>query len=75
MPSRTVFALGGVLVGALVASQWKDIVRYVKIERMSFGDGNPGAVPAIGRHCYPDRSAGSAPHAEADFGLAQAVAS
>jgi len=56
MPSRTAFALGGALVGALVASQWKDIVRYLKIERMSFGDGHPGAVPVTGRHCYPGRS-------------------
>jgi hypothetical protein len=63
---KTTFALGA-LVGVLVASQWKDITRYVNIERMSFGDGNPGGVPATGRHLYPSSSAGSAPDGTGDF--------
>jgi len=63
---KTTFALGA-LVGALVASQWKDITRYVNIERMSFGDGNPGGVPVTGRHLYPSSSAASAPDGTGDF--------
>jgi len=64
---RTVFLSGAALVGALVATQWKDIARYAKIERMSFGDGNPGGVPVTGRHLYPSSSAGSAPDGTGDF--------
>lgn len=37
------------------------------IERMSFGDGNPGGVPVTGRHLYPTSSAGSAPDGTGDF--------
>jgi hypothetical protein len=48
------FALAGALAGALVATQWKDITRYVKIELMSSGDGHPGVVPASGSHRYPE---------------------
>jgi Na+/citrate or Na+/malate symporter len=44
------FALAGALAGVLVATQWKDITRYVKIELMSSGDGHPGVVPASGSH-------------------------
>jgi hypothetical protein len=67
MLGRTTFALGAVIVGALVATQWKDIIRYVNIERMSFGDGNPGGVPVPGRHLYPSSSAGSAPDGTGEF--------
>jgi uncharacterized protein DUF6893 len=42
--------------GALVASQWQDIVRYVKIREMS-RSGDPSLVPVRGRTGYPtDRS-------------------
>lgn len=51
--------VAGAALGAVIASQWKDIARYVQIERMSFGDGNPGGVPATGRHHYPDAPAES----------------
>jgi hypothetical protein len=64
---KTTFALGAVLAGALVATQWKDIARYVNIKRMSFGDGNPGGVPVTGRHLYPSSSAGSSPDGTGDF--------
>ena len=67
MLRKTTFALGAAVVGALVASQWKDIARYVNIQRMSFGDGNPGGVPVAGRHLYPGSSAGSAPDGTGDF--------
>ena len=47
--------------GALVASQWKEIARYLKLQQMSSGsgDGHPQDVPATGRHAYPG-------HPEAD---------
>jgi hypothetical protein len=45
-------------VGALVASQWKEITRYLKIRQMSdgSGDGRPQDVPAEGHHAYPGRT-------------------
>jgi hypothetical protein len=45
-----------VALGALVATQWDDIQRYVKIKQMSFGDGHPENVPAGGRAAYPHPS-------------------
>jgi len=53
-------------VAVLAATQWRDIVRYLKIEQMSLGDGNPQAVPAAGRHAYPKRS-GGVPDGTGDF--------
>jgi hypothetical protein len=40
-------------LAAVVASQWRDIARYLKIERMSAGQGHPELVPAAGKHAYP----------------------
>ena len=42
-----------VALGALVASQWSDISRYIKIKQMSYGNGHPENVPAAGRAAYP----------------------
>jgi hypothetical protein len=42
---------------AAVAGQRQDIARYVKIKRMSAGDGHPELVPAGGSAAYPQRSA------------------
>src|SRR5690348_9705156 len=39
-------------VAVLVASQWREIARYLKISNMSRGDGHPQAVPARGKHAY-----------------------
>ena len=39
-------------VVVLVASQWREIVRYLKIEQMSMGSGHPEVVPAEGQHAY-----------------------
>jgi hypothetical protein len=33
----------------IVASQWQDIVRYLKISQLSAGQGHPENVPARGR--------------------------
>jgi hypothetical protein len=42
-----------VALGGLIAIQWQDIVRYMKIRQMSYGDGHPENVPARGRAAYP----------------------
>jgi hypothetical protein len=47
-------------LAAIVASQWRDIARYLKIERMSAGQGHPELVPASGQHAYPADGAGVA---------------
>jgi hypothetical protein len=43
-------------VGALVAGQRKDIIRYLKIRQMSTGQGHPQNVPAGGTQAYPHHS-------------------
>jgi hypothetical protein len=45
-----------VAIGALAASQWPDIKRYVKIKQLSAGQGHPENVPAKGRTAYPQRT-------------------
>jgi hypothetical protein len=47
-------------LAAIVASQWRDIARYLKIEQMSSGQGNPQQVPARGKHAYPKHPGGGA---------------
>ena len=49
-------------VAVLVASQWREIARYLKISQMSRGDGHPQAVPAGGKHAYAERSGGRRRH-------------
>ena len=39
--------------GLLVASQWQDINRYLKIKQMSAGQGHPENVPVSGSRAYP----------------------
>ena len=46
-------ALAAVLLG-----QRQDIARYVKIKRLSTGEGHPELVPASGRAAYPQHSDG-----------------
>ena len=41
------------LLGLLLASQWQDVIRYLKIKQMSMGGGHPENVPATGKHQYP----------------------
>jgi hypothetical protein len=43
-------------VAGLVASQWREITRLLKISQMSRGDGHPEVVPAEGEHAYLKRS-------------------
>jgi len=63
-------ALGWLLtaaVAAAVASQWSDIARYFKIEQMSFGQGRPDVVPAVGKHAYPAGPGAGTPDGTGDF--------
>ena len=50
MARKTLRVLLPASVAILVASQWREIARYVKISQMSRGDGHPQAVPAGGKH-------------------------
>jgi uncharacterized membrane protein len=47
--ARKALLLLPVSIAVLVASQWREIARYVKISQMSRGDGHPQIVPATGR--------------------------
>ena len=49
----------------LVASQWADIRRYLKIKQMSAG--HPQNVPASGRKAYPQQPGGGAADGTGDF--------
>jgi hypothetical protein len=51
----------------LAVSQWREIVRYLKISQMSRGDGHPQFVPAVGQHSYPRRSGAGTPDGTGDF--------
>ena len=52
MIRKTLGWLGLALLIALVATQWQDITRYLKIKQMSVGSGHPENVPAAGRTSY-----------------------
>ena len=54
-------------VAVLVASQWREISRYIKIQQMSRGNGNPQVVPAAGQHAYPRYPGGGVPDGTGDF--------
>ena len=55
-------------VAVLVASQWREIARFLKISQMSRGDGHPHAVPAGGKHAYTRRSGAADGTGDFDFG-------
>ena len=52
-------------IAILVASQWREIARYLKISQMSRGDGHPQLVPAEGKHSY--RAGSGAADGTGDF--------
>jgi hypothetical protein len=56
MARKTLRVLLPVSVAVLVASQWREIARLLKISQMSRGDGHPELVPAEGQHVYAKRS-------------------
>lgn len=51
------FPLG---LALLLASQRRDIARYVQLKRMSIGRGQPQVVPAGGARAYPSPGHGAA---------------
>lgn len=57
MVRKAVWLLISAALVAVVASQWDDISRYVKIKQMSFGTGHPENVPAGGKAAYAHPSA------------------
>jgi len=54
-------------VALLVASQWTDIKRYLKIKQLSVRQGHPENVPARGRTAYPQVPGGGAADGTGDF--------
>jgi hypothetical protein len=68
---KAVLWLVPLLLGVLIASQWQDIIRYVKIKQMSLGQGRPQVVPAAGTTAYPKNPAGSAPDGTGEFDSAR----
>jgi hypothetical protein len=51
----------------LVASQWQDIVRYLKLKQLSTGQGHPEYVPVRGRASYPQRPGSGEADGHGDF--------
>ena len=54
-------------VTLLVASQWADIRRFLKIRQLSGRQGHPENVPASGRKAYPQSPDGAAADGTGDF--------
>ncbi|HEX4063620.1 MAG TPA: hypothetical protein VHY58_21605 [Streptosporangiaceae bacterium] len=54
-------------VAAILAGQRKDIARYVKIKRLSTGEGHPELVPAKGGTAYPQHSSEAQADGTGDF--------
>jgi hypothetical protein len=63
--------LVAVVLGALAASQWQDINRYIKIRQMSAGWGHPENVPAEGSTAYPQTPGSGARDGTGDFDSAR----
>lgn len=71
MIRKAVLWLVPVLLGAVIASQWQDIIRYVKIKQMSLGQGRPQVVPAAGSTAYPRAPGRGARDGTGDFDSAR----
>jgi len=67
MVRKALGVLVPVAVALLVATQWADIRRYVKIKQLSAGHGHPGNVPAQGRKMYPQDPGSGAADGTGDF--------
>ena len=71
MIRKSALWLATLLLGVLIASQWQDIIRYVKIKQMSLGQGRPQVVPVAGTRAYPQNPAGGAPDGTGEFDSAR----
>jgi hypothetical protein len=67
MIRKAVLWLVAAAIGALIAGQWQDLVRYTKIKQMSLGGGHPQNVPAQGSTVYPQDAAHGALDGTGDF--------
>jgi hypothetical protein len=54
-------------LGLIVASQWQDIRRYLKIRKLSQGQGHPENVPVEGTAKYPHHPGDGEPDGTGDF--------
>ncbi|HEY2285274.1 MAG TPA: hypothetical protein VGH88_05980 [Streptosporangiaceae bacterium] len=68
---KAVALAAGVLAGVLIAGQWPDISRYVRIKQMSYGSGHPENVPAHGRTSYPAHPGAGQAEGTGDFDSAR----
>jgi hypothetical protein len=59
------------VLGALVASNWQDALRYIRMKEISFGKGHPEVVPAEGRKGYPQDAAHATPDGTGEFDSAR----
>lgn len=53
MVRKALLLLIPLAAAGIAASQWQDIIRYLKIKQMSLGSGHPENVPAGGSQAYP----------------------
>ena len=67
MVRKSLQVLVPIALGLLIASQWQDIRRYLKISQLSQGQGHPENVPAEGRKAYPQHPGDSEPDGTGDF--------
>jgi hypothetical protein len=58
MARKALLLLVPATVAVAVASQWREINRYIKLEQMSSGGANPGNVPVSGVHAYQSPGGG-----------------
>jgi len=58
MARKGLLLLVPVSVAAVVASQWREINRYLKVAQMSSGGGHPENVPVSGVAAYPPPGGG-----------------
>lgn len=59
------------VLGALVASNWQDAYRYIRMREISIGKGHPEVVPAEGRKGYPQDGAHATPDGTGEFDSAR----
>jgi hypothetical protein len=59
------------VLGALVASNWQDAFRYVRMREISMGSGHPEVVPVEGRKGYVQDPGQATPDGVGDFDSAR----
>jgi hypothetical protein len=59
------------VLGAVVASNWQDVIRYIRMKEISMGKGHPEVVPAEGRKGYPQGPSDATPDGTGEFDSAR----